>query len=305
MLYKPPPCAPFCITTSSMRAFTSHNFGASSADVILLTTAEDGVVSKFHLHKNVLSQASTFFETLFSLQQPKSHGKGLPVVPLPEPAHILDKLLRFVYHPIMQHPPISSLDDLTLLLAVATKYELRPAIDALRAELISPCYLSEDPLRVYAIAQRFDLDEEAVVASAWTLDMELLGGEDNGNTPPALPHPSLRYMTAYDFYQLLVLHQRRSKAARALLVVPDDIKCMQCNSSVFTRDAPPKWWTEWVSSAKEEMGKKVVSERLFGVDYLFEVARRTGCAGCTESVLHSWTFLMELKGRIDELPTTI
>ncbi len=303
-----------------MRVFTSHNFSASNADVILLTTAEDGIVSKFHVHKKILSEASPFFETLFSLQQPPSqpdepgtlprslsHGKGLPTVPLPDPAHILDQLLRFVYYHPIHHPPISSLDELTALLAVATKYELVPAIDALRARLISSSFLGMDPIRVYAIARRFDLDEEATVASRWTLNVDILGDE-YGNNDELNLHPSLRYISAYDFYQLLVLHRRRAKAARALLVIPDDIKCMQCNGSVFTMNSPPKWWKEWVGSAKEGLGTKnfAMTDRIFGVDYLFEVARRTGCAGCTESVLHSWTFLMELKGRIDKLvPTTI
>jgi hypothetical protein len=296
-----------------MRVFTSHNFSESNADVILLTIAEDGIVSNFHVHKKVLSEASPFFETLFSLQQPSQPDQpgtltrslsGLPTVPLPDPAHILDQLLRFVYcHPI-HHPPISSLDELTALLAVATKYELVPAIDGLRATLMSPSFMGMDPIRVYAIARRFDLDEEATVASRWTLNVDLLGDDnDELSCTPSLPHPSLRYISAYDFYQLLVLHRGRAKAARALLVIPDDIKCMQCNESVFTINSPPKWWKEWVGSAREALGTTnfAMTDRFFGVDHLFEVARRTGCAGCTESVLHSWTFLMELKGQIDKL----
>ena len=293
-----------------MRVFTSLNFSPSNADVILLTTAEDGIVSSFHVHKKILSEASPFFETLFSLRQPSQpdqpgsltrSSSSLPTVPLPDSAHVLDQLLRFVYYRPIHHPPVSSLDELTALLAAATKYELVPAIDALRAMLMSPSFLGTDPIRVYAIARRFDLDEEATVASKWTLNVDLLGDDnDEPDCTPSLPHPSLRYISAYDFYQLLVLHRRRAKAARALLVIPDDIKCMQCNESVFTMNSPPKWWKDWVGSAREALGTRT-TDRAFGADHLFEVARRTGCAGCTESVLHSWTFLMELKGRIDKL----
>jgi hypothetical protein len=81
----------------SMRVFTSHNFSESNADVILLATAEDGFVSNFHVHKEILSEASPFFETLFSLQQPSQPDQpgtltrslsGLPTVRLPDPAQI-------------------------------------------------------------------------------------------------------------------------------------------------------------------------------------------------------------------------
>lgn len=287
-----------------------QNFDATSdSDVILLTTAEDGRATQIHVHSKILSEASPFFKTMFSLPQPLQdcdnderrpqapfRKRTLPTVPVPEPAHVLTKVLRLVYG--MQQPQIGTLDELTVLLSVAIKYDFVTAVETLRATLVSPEFLA-DPIAVYAAACRFDLDHEAVIASEGTLNIDLLGDIETH------PHPSLRHISAYDYYQLLVLHRRRGLAACTLLNIPANVKCMQCNGSVFTMHMPPKWWEEWVIGAKEELAKRPTSERIFAVDWVFEAARRTGCSKCPESVLDSWQVLMELKAKIDQLPSTI
>jgi len=227
---------------------------------------------------------------------------------MPEPAHILKRVLEYVYRvPTLR---VSNLDELTALLAIATKYDLTLVIESLRAMLVSPEFLSADPLHVYAIACRFDLDQEAALASKWTLNIDFLDDEVDDDQPdahkPSVPRHYLRYIPAYDYHRLLVFHRRRVRAADALLQVPDNIKCIHCNGSVFTMHSPPKWWQEWVVSARKELRKRPLeTEKVFGVDYIFQAATKTGCVGCAESVLSSWTALKEMRERIDQLPTTI
>lgn len=293
-----------------MTVLSKQDFDATSdSDVILLTMEEDGRATQIHVHSKVLSEASPFFKTMFSLPQPlqdcsneeRREGasfrkRTLPVVPVPEPAHVLTKILRLVYG--MQQPQIGTLDELTVLLSVATKYDFVTAVETLRAILVSAEFLA-DPIAVYAAACRFDLDRETIIASEAALNIDLLGDIETH------PHPSLRHISAYDYYQLLALHRRRGLAACTLLNIPANVKCMQCNGSVFTMHMPPKWWEEWVTGAKEELAKRPTTERVFAVDWVFEAARLSGCSKCPESVLDSWEVLMELKAKIDDLPSTI
>lgn len=44
---------------------------------------------------------------------------------------------------------------------------------------------------------------------------------------------------------------------------------------------------------------------IFGMEFLAQTVRETGCARCAGSVLDNWKFLEELKAQIDELPKTI
>jgi len=224
---------------------------------------------------------------------------------MPEPAHILKRVLQYVYRIPTQ--PVSCLDELTALLAVATKYDLTLVVDSLRASLVSLTFLGADPLHVYAIACRFDLDQEAAIASKWTLSIDFLDPQvDDDRSDAPLPRHYLRYISAYDYHRLLVFHRRRARAADALLRVPDNIKCMHCSGSVGTMHSPPKWWQEWVVGAREELRKRPLeTEKVFGVDYVFQAATRTGCVGCVDSVLQSWTALKEMREGIDRLPTTI
>ena len=278
-------------------------------DVILLTTAQDGSVTEFHVHQEVLSKASPFFATMFSLPQPRrnittiSHSRNKPIIPVTEPAHILNRTLEYVYR---VHPdPLSGLDELTTLLSVASKYDLTLVVESLRASLVSPEFLAADPLHVYAIACRFDLDQEAAVASQWTLNSDFLDDEIDVDQSESHKRPIsrdyLRYLPAYDYHRLLVFHRRRVTAVEALFKVPDNVKCMHCNGSM-----PPKWWQEWVVGTRTELRKRPLeTEKVFGVDYVFQAATKAGCVGCVESVLNSWTTLKDMKERIDALPTTI
>ena len=90
--------------------------------------------------------------------------------------------------------------------------DLTVATDGLRKQLVDPAFLKMSPLRVYAIASRFELDEEATIAAKATLYTGL-----------RLPlHEDLKGMTGYTYHRLVLLHERRARDAIALL--PDKIE---------------------------------------------------------------------------------
>lgn len=181
------------------------------------------------------------------------------------------------------------------MLGAATKYDMPAAIARLREVLVSPSFLKACPIRVYAIASRFDLEEEAKIASQYTLNVNIL-------TSPL--SEDLKYISAYSYHRILDLHRRRAEAAQLALEIPDDVKCMQCNGS-YNSFAPPRWWAAFREKAKEELRIRPTTKTIFSLEFLMQTARASGCQRCAGSILDSYAFLETLKEKIDALPSTI
>jgi len=264
---------------------------SEDADVFLESV--DGV--KFHVHRCILAAASPFFEHMFALPQPPSHSKeNRPVIPVTEHSSIISALLQFIYPE--PDPAVTSLDELVTLLATSAKYDFLGPMAALRKELLSPHFLEANPTRVYAIASRFDFECEAQVASRHTLSCNIL------DCPLS---DDLRHISAHAYHRLLVLHRTRAEAARELLKIPQDIKCIQCSGPFYGAFVPPKWWKEFEKLAKEELSVRPTTDVIFSLPFLSRVAQESGCIRCAGSILDAHAFLMDLKKQIDDLPSTI
>jgi BTB/POZ domain len=269
---------------------SDYQFDSEDADIVLQTT-DGGSVDEFCVHTCILAAASPFFRDMFKLPQ---GGKIIVEIPVSESSTVLDTLLRFVY-PIPD-PTITSFEELAPVLEAAIKYDFIAVINALRKQLISPHLLQTSPIRVYALACRYELDEESKIASRYTLGINMFDGP---------PMEDLRYITGYSYHRLFNFHRQRSKAAQNLLQIPTNIKCMQCNGSVYTLHGSPKWWFEFEKAAKAELAVRPTTDVIFGMEFLFNVTKATECSRCPESVLDSWKFLRDLKGSIDALPATL
>jgi hypothetical protein len=274
---------------------TTHVFDARDADIILVS-CEENCPTDFSVHRCILIAASPFFKDMFTLPQSPTEANKLPRIPVSESRQTLDSLLRLVY-PIPD-PTFSSLDELVPVLGAAIKYDFLTAIDTLRKLLISPRFAHAQPTRVYAIASRFDLEEEARIASQYTLNVNVLDAPLSDD---------LKFITAHSYHRLLDLHNRRVRAALEMLTskLPGDIKCMQCNGSPFAMYATPRWWPEFEKRAKEELSVRPTTDVIFGMEFLAQAAMAAECPRCAGSILDAWKFLQDLKRRIDELPATI
>ncbi|EJD01656.1 uncharacterized protein FOMMEDRAFT_88353 [Fomitiporia mediterranea MF3/22] len=267
-------------------------FNAPDADVVLQTC--DGV--RFGVYRRILAEASPFFRDMFSLPQSGTEEGGtVPVVEVSETAEVMGTLLKLVYPGV--GPEIKTLDEVSMVLGAAMKYDMLRAIETLRRLLITPSFVEKEPTRVYAIACRYDLESEARVASSYTLRINVLDGPLSDD---------LKYITAWSYHRLLDLHRRRADAALRVLesAVLEDVKCMQCNSAHYGSLCPPRWWTEFVGKAKEELRARPTTDVVFSMAFL-AASGRTGCQRCSGSILESYAFLEGLKKRIDELPAMI
>lgn len=270
-----------------------EHFDDPTADFILRSSLP---VTDFRVHRLLLSLASPFFDQMLSLPQPSPKElTKVPVVEVSEPPEILQLLLQFVY-PVPSPIIDDDLDTLIMVLHAAIKYDVPLAIDDLRKQLVSERYLKQSPTRVYAVASRYELEEEAKLASKHTLGINILD---------APLSEELKYISAFAYHRLLALHHTRAKASQALLRLRDDVKCMECNGTYGAFSEGPKWWLDFQKRATEELSARPTTEVIFSLEFLSRSFYQLECKKCPLSLLESWSFLEELKRKIDELPATI
>lgn len=258
----------------------------------------------FAVHRCILAQASPVFCDLFHIPPPatpcvssSSPQAILEPIPVSEPAHVLEAILRFIYP--LPPPSFDDLSDLVPVLAACLRYQMTAACTVLRQKLISTSNLLREPLRVFAIACRFGLVAEAREASRATLRMDIMGAplcED------------MRYISAYDFHRLLVFQRQRAEVARSLLSNRSrtcNLRCSQCSRGGSGRySTAPRWWYEFERRAREELTRRPLTDVIFSMRFLSDCAK-AGCASCGTSLLNSHAFLETLKAEIDGLPDAL
>jgi hypothetical protein len=137
-------------------------FNDMAADVILCSY--DGI--NFYVYKIVLALASPFFKDMFSLPQTISTGEqtvrqSAQTIDFVEGSQTLDHLLRLCY-PVAD-PVINALTGVEDALEAAMKYQMDEATAILKASLRT--FGADEPLKVFAIACRLELEAEAQAAA--------------------------------------------------------------------------------------------------------------------------------------------
>jgi hypothetical protein len=170
------------------------------------------------MYKLDLAQSSPCFATMLSLPQSASTQSadcteaGLPVVTLSEPAEALRVLLRFCMP--ATPPDLADLDAVGLVLEGGKKYEIAWATKAGAAEMEG--FVEVEPVRVYALACHYGLEELARTAATFCLRM-----------PTSLILNShakeLDYLSAQD-YRRLVAYRDACRDAVVIRVASYDYK---------------------------------------------------------------------------------
>ncbi|KAI0736472.1 hypothetical protein C8Q72DRAFT_799933 [Fomitopsis betulina] len=141
-------------------------FNRPDADLVL-SSADD---THFRVHRQILSIASPFFGTMFSLPQPQSPAAPpgtLPVVPVEEDARTLENLLRIMYPERDPQLTINVLTDwqhISNITRAALKYDSVKAIDFMKAKLTTG--VDSFPLDVFCVACKHRLETVAKSAAA-------------------------------------------------------------------------------------------------------------------------------------------
>jgi hypothetical protein len=184
-------------------AASPYAFDGPDADVILRAPLQLGSdeFRDFHVYKNILSIASSVFGDILSIPQPLHHTSGdttLDVVGVTDPANVLETFLQLIY-PV--DPPL--IEDLRLvddLLKLADKYAAKGVSAKLKKLLVSPSFLEDDPIGVFAVACRNSLEEEERLAVSYTFSIDVVG---------KISEKHLQSMTAKTYHRLLAKHALR------------------------------------------------------------------------------------------------
>jgi hypothetical protein len=269
----------------------AHPFDSSEADLILRSL--DG--AEFKVFKRILSEGSKFFRTMFTLPTNDAAIQPIPTVDVPESSQLIRVLLQFLY-PIPD-PPVSSLTQLNELLATAIKYDMEGVSQTLRTLLVSHKFASSDPFAAFTIAIRHQLIEEIKVTASWTFSISLL------DMPLTEDH---RFITAYEFFQLLKLHRRRAKEyADTIRTFGQSIRCPGCLRR--NDDQGCLWWKDWEARAFEEVQKRPCTKIVFSPAFIAKSAKaaienRAPCFDCPLHIHSSQNSLETLRMKLDSLP---
>ncbi|CCL99814.1 uncharacterized protein FIBRA_01838 [Fibroporia radiculosa] len=165
-------------------------FDRDDADVVLRSS--DDV--DFHVHKVILCLSSPFFDDMFGMPQPSLSEEDVhpdsrkPLVAVSEGSKTLRPLLLLCY-PVAD-PPMTALSDVGDLLETSIKYEMAEFSNRMEQKLRD--FIPEEPIGVYAIACRLDLEDTARAAAHASL-----------RTVEIAYHPELDKISAGAFYRLL------------------------------------------------------------------------------------------------------
>lgn len=276
-------------------------FNTANADIALVS--HEGTI--FRVQSEILSSASGWFRTLFSLPQRLPSSTDLEDSPKPdsitmtESTRILETVLNIIcWRPI---PELDELDFIEDLLRTGEKYEMQGVITISRLAIMGPSLLETHAIRIYGIVSSRGWVSETKQASAKTIGLDLL-------SPECLK--DLLLVNSEHLARLMLLHRRRRDAFRDWLnstelfdVATDpNSLCSGCNAKTSH--------TEWLQAKAiwlqtiEQSPSDIVSGAFLQQEETF-AALEASCGSCSKKLYgRQWT-LQNLREVVDKLPKSV
>ncbi|PIL24831.1 hypothetical protein GSI_12717 [Ganoderma sinense ZZ0214-1] len=199
-------------------------FNREDADFVLRTA--DGV--HFRVFRTILMLASGGFAGMLDVPQPPtaagSEETETPGVDVSEDSETMDTFLRICYPHVASDIEVGSLSHLRKVLKAGQKYDAAPVVDVMRRALVQPRFIDDNPLVVFAIACRLDLEEEAKEAAKVAVMKNRVKDET--------PCPEMDDVGAGAYYRLMLLNQTRLTLRATIQIDFNGI-------GTFCRNAPP------------------------------------------------------------------
>ncbi|KAI0329183.1 hypothetical protein GY45DRAFT_1435582 [Cubamyces sp. BRFM 1775] len=271
-------------------------FSSEDGDVVL--GSKDRVL--FRVHSYTLKTTSGWFRAMYSLPQRSATVTDVPpeTIFVDEDSATLEGLLRMVCG--LPVPKLDSYDVIEPILHAAEKYDMPGPMSIVRALVMTPPLLAE-PLRLYAIACRYGWQDEAMLASRYTLTLNLHAPEYRS---------TLQKLGTDALLNLFQLHRARREALRKRLDDPPfvndngDTSCSNCGSLVDYHT-----WRELKYVIIMEMDARPLGDTIVNPGLLeWPAARACWSAKCIncDRVLYDKTLTMRvIRECIEQLPTAI
>jgi hypothetical protein len=286
----------------------SAPFDNPDADVILRSS--DNV--DFHAFKVLLSLASPVFKDMFTMPQALEGMNsddmkgGLPIVRMTEGSKTLETLLTMCYPMTLVNPLVAApvgLEDVTLLLGAAMKYDVATVEERARAWLVAPRFLEADPVMIYAIGCQWNLEKEAKAAARATIGIGLL--------EKAL-EKELDMITTRELRALLRYNRRCAMAMRKVATNLDfgvfwsyrKFACDSCGNSdsIHINRVTSKWLDRYLQGVAEAIISENwnAAEKVRLMEVAVQEARRcTNCSAKATTRVKEFTEL--LRERMNEV----
>ncbi|KAF7370487.1 hypothetical protein MSAN_00680500 [Mycena sanguinolenta] len=250
---------------------TETPFTHDAADIIVRSMSDN---VDFPVQKAFLAAASVVFQDMFSLPQNESHigsgfsagnmKNGLHIMTLDEDEETLGTLLRMCYPRWMVidcEPLFPTLEHTLAVFTAAKKYAMDGVEREVRAVLVAPRFIEQNPLRAFALVMRDNLYDEAKTCARYTLRTPILS---------KVYMPELEYITAGAYYRLQKYHVLCGIAAEG---VSQDLRwitnesgtwfeCALCRGNSVVgisgdrRKWVAKWWADFMVEAKNALRER-------------------------------------------------
>jgi hypothetical protein len=227
-------------SSTTDRRFVTSLFDHPGADIVLRSQDSHHI----QVPKIYIVNSSPVLGELIRNSPSNANALSLPVVQLPESGEILHCLLTFIF-PVTPCIP-STLEGIMELLSVAQKYQMGTALAHIRASVAQQNLLPTrlDPaLRIYALAQKYGLREEAL-QTARTISKYPMTIEDFDNKLDIMPGASLYELWEYHEWVWAILAsdltEFRESGARGTMT---GLRCTNLSSSQI-----PSWVDQYIVS---------------------------------------------------------
>ncbi|KAH7909196.1 hypothetical protein BJ138DRAFT_258928 [Hygrophoropsis aurantiaca] len=238
-------------------------FDAPDADIILRSS--DG--ADIRTYKLILSLVSPVFRSMLTLPQPADEtatSSTPPIIIMQEDKHTLEKLLLHCYPGYYNGISLDSLDDIKVVVAAATKYDMQAVLEHIRKWMVTSPLFATNPWVFYAMSCLQGWEAEARLAAFNIIKgQDLYWGSDHYV-------PELEGLNAGSYYRLTTYHARCGAAARdstrnleclgTLLSRSCMDRCYQSNCLKVrlrfgTHDFPnvPSWFQDYLHAVGEEL----------------------------------------------------
>ncbi|CDO76671.1 hypothetical protein BN946_scf184305.g3 [Trametes cinnabarina] len=289
-----------------LRKVSPPPFNAPDADLVIRTSAD----TTFMVHKVIVAAASPVLAAkIASAAVHVAHPDNPAVdaatasleIALPESEFVLETLLRYIYP--LPEPVLLDLDDIAAVYdAAANRYSFACATSALQRALSSPRFLDAEPVRIYALAKRFGLEDLARTALRDTLRHPAVWPDYDEFTEmpashyrtPLAAHRAIRRDAVECLRSLDLTEKALPHTARTLPVA------LRCNRGFKC------WWEEYKERACPLLLEIPTSDRVCDAAFVAELADDVGCLDCRHALLVSLrpgAYVQQLKEVIDALPT--
>lgn len=194
--------SPYPVTVSDFRTMTGEWQIPPGADVIL--RASGG--KELHVHKLVLSLASSVFRDMFSVPQPPpTDSSQLPIIDVSDPPEALELFLQTIYP--TRNPLMDDVKKLASVLHLVDKYDARDVLDV-HKDYLPSTFGDLPPIQIYAILCACGREEEAGAAARRVSFASLQTLDSN---------PLLQLITTTQYQRLLSFMTSRDKRMREIV----------------------------------------------------------------------------------------